>query len=216
MRLLTATFLVMTGLAGAAAAADIPGRVSFGFNAGGAHSANDHERLGANGTGYCYFGEVAYEPTIWLVAPQAQWGYAYTSSDLPPGETGGYVGQPDALRGAAMDLLFGARVRVPLWETKLRPYAGPAVTWTNYHRQVTEGDFALVDDASAGWGWAALGGLEFFPDAASGFSICLEYRYAATNQKWRKPPPSTPKGGGGAEFGLTEKLITFGVKVYAL
>jgi hypothetical protein len=216
MRRLTVTLFVIINISAEAGAADIPGRVSFGFNAGGAHSANDHERLGASGTGYCYFGEVAYEPTIWLVAPQVQWGYAYTSSDLPPGEAGGYVGEPDALRGAAMDLLFGARVRVPLWRTKLRPYAGAGAMWTNYHRQATEGDFALDDNASGGWGWAALGGLEFFPGAGRAFSICLEYRYAATDQKWRKPPPSTPKGGGGADFGLTEKLITFGVKLYAL
>ncbi len=213
---MTATLFVITNVSAGAAAADIPGRVSFGFNAGGAHSANDHERLGTSGTGYCYFGEVAYEPTIWLVAPLVQWGYAYTSSDLPPGEAGGYPGEPSALRGTAMDLLFGARVRVPLWEKKLGPYAGTGVMWTNYHRQVTEDDFALVDDASGGWGWAALGGLEFFPTRARGFSICLEYRYAATNQKWRKPPPSTPTGGDGADFDLTEKLITFGVKVYTL
>ena len=213
---MTVTLFVIINISAAAVAADIPGRVSFGFSAGGAHSANDHERLGAGGTGYAYFGEAAYEPTIWLVAPQVQWGYAYTSSVLPPREAGGYVGEPSALRGAAMDLLFGARVRVPLWETKLRPYAGAGVMWTNYHRQAMEEDFALDDNASAGWGWAALGGLEFFPGATGGFSICLEYRYAATDQKWRKPPPPTPKGGAGADFDLTEQLITLGVKLYAL
>ena len=50
MRRLTLTFLIITGLAGGAASADVdlPGRISFGFNVGGCHSGNDHSRWSAS------------------------------------------------------------------------------------------------------------------------------------------------------------------------
>lgn len=207
---------VIASSAAAALAADLPGRVSFGFNVGGCHSANDHERWSASGTGYGYSGEVAYEPTSWLVAPQMQWGYTYASGDVPPWEAAGYFGNPTELRAEGDTFFVGGRARVPLWQMKLRPYAGGGVAWTNYDRIVRENSRVLSDKSSFGTGWAALGGVEFFPAPASGFSVALEYRYAATTQEWRQPPAGGTKGPFEAQFRLTETLATLGVKIYVL
>ncbi len=218
MRRLTLTFLIITGLAGGAASADVdlPGRISFGFNVGGCHSANDHSRWSASGAGYTYFGEIAYESTSWLVAPLIQWGYTYASGDVPPWESEGYSAHPTEIKGEGDTFIMGGRVRVPLWQMKLRPYGGAGVAWTNYNRIVMDNSGVLSDKGSFGTGWAALGGLEFFPDPASGFSLALEYRYAVTKQEWRSPPATGNKGPFELEFNLTEKLLTMGVKVYVL
>jgi opacity protein-like surface antigen len=215
MRRLIMTCFVMAGLGSAAAAADLPGSISFGFNVGGCHSANDHERWSASGTGYGYFGEIAYEPTAWLVAPLMQWGYTYASGDVPAWEKEGYPGAaPTETKGEGDTFIIGGRLRVPLWRMKLRPYAGGGVAWTNYNRIVRENSDVLSDKSSFGTGWAALGGLEFFPDPASGFSVALEYRYAATKQEWRQLPEV--KVPFASEFNLSEKLITLGIKIYVL
>jgi hypothetical protein len=204
-------------LAGAAMAedADIPGRLSFGFNVGGCHSANNHSRWSASGTGYCYYGEFSYESTTWLVAPLLQWGYTYATGDLPAWESGGYSAQPTDVKGEGDTFIMGARFRVPLWRMKLRPYGGGGAVWTNYNRIVLEDADVLSDNGSYGTGWAALGGLEFFPNPASGFSLSLEYRYAVTKQEWRRPP-AAGKESFETEFDLTEKLLTMGVKIYVL
>lgn len=218
MRRLTATFLIIAGLAGGSASADVdlPGRISFGFNVGGCHSANDHSRWSASGAGYCYFGEVGYESTSWLVAPLLQWGYTYASGDVPAWESEGYSAPPTEIKGEGDTFIIGGRVRVPLWRMKLRPYAGGGVAWTNYNRIVLADARVLSDNGSFGTGWAALGGLEFFPSPASGFSLALEYRYGVTKQEWRQPPVQGDKGPFELEFDLTEKLLTMGVKVYVL
>jgi opacity protein-like surface antigen len=218
MRRLTATFLAAAFLAGGGAAADVdlPGRLSFGFSAGGCHSANDHTRWSASGAGYCYFGEVAYESTSWLVAPLLQWGYTYASGDVPAWESEGYSAHPTEIKGEGDTFLMGGRVRVPLWQMKLRPYAGGGLAWTNYDRTVLADASVLADNDSFGSGWTALGGVEFFPKPASGFSVVLEYRYAVTKQEWRRPPPLGARGPFELEFDLSEKLLTMGVKVYVL
>ncbi len=195
---------------------DVPGRVAFGFNVGGGGSTSDHERWSARGSGYAYFGEVAYEANSWLVAPVLQWGYAYTSGALPAWEAAGYGEGADGLRTEANDIFIGARVRVPLWRMKLRPYAGGGVLWADYHRKVLAGSFVRNDEESAGWGWAALGGIEFFPAPARGFSLCLEYRWANTDQEWRQLPTAASKGPFAPAFHLTEQLITAGVRLYTL
>lgn len=215
MRRLTLTFLVMTISAGGAAWADVdlPGRISFGFGAGGCHTANNHERWSASGVGYGYFGEIAYESASWLVAPFMEWGYTYATGDVPPWEKEGYGGDATDVRSEGDTLMLGARARVPLWRMKLRPYAGGGVVWTNYDRVVLEEAATLSDKSSFGTGWAAVGGLEFFPDPASGLSLALDYRYAVTKQEWRQPPEA--KGPFAPEFDLAEKLITVGLKIYA-
>jgi hypothetical protein len=214
MRRLTLAFIVMTTSGGGAAFADadLPGRISFGFSAGGCHSANNHERLSASGVGYGYFGEVAYESTSWLVAPLMQWGYTYATGDVPAWEKEGYPGNPTDVRGEGDTFIIGGRVRVPLWQMKLRPYAGGGLVWTNYNRVVFEDAATLSNKSSFGTGWGAVGGLEFFPDPASGFSLALDYRYAATKQEWRQPPQA--KGAFEPKFDLAEKLFSLGLKVY--
>jgi opacity protein-like surface antigen len=159
---------------------------------------------------------VAYEPTSWLVAPLLQWGYTYAAGDVPAWESEGYSGDANEVKGEGDTFIIGGRVRVPLWRMKLRPYAGGGVAWTNYNRIVLADARVLSDNGSFGTGWAALGGLEFFPSPASGFSLALEYRYGVTKQEWRKPPTSGNKGPFELEFDLTEKLLTMGVKVYVL
>ena len=216
MRRLAAVWLIITGVAAAAAGTDIPGRLVFGFAAGGVHSANDHERWGGSGTGYGYFGEAGYESTSWLVAPLMQWGYGYASGDVPPWETAGYVGYPSEVKSRTNTFILGGRVRVPLWRMKLRPYGGGGLAWTRYNRQVLDGTSVLAENESTGSGYAALGGLEFFPDPARGFSFSLEYRYGATAQKWLKTPGGIGKSDFDAEFGLVEQMITLSVKAYAL
>jgi len=218
MRRSTVIFLMaMTSAgAGASADADLPGRISFGFNVGGCHSANDHELWSGSGAGYAYFGEVAYEPASWLVAPELQWGYTYASGDAPAREGEEYPVPPTELKGEGDTFLMGGRARVPLWRMRLRPYAGGGAVWTNYHRIVMDNSDVLSDKGSFGTGWAALAGLEFFPDPATGFSLVVEYRYASTRQEWREPVRSWNKGAFDPKFNLTEKLVTLGVKVYTL
>lgn len=211
MRRLTAVLIIATS-AGAAAGADIPGRIVFGFAAGGVHSANDHERWGGSGTGYGYFGEAGYEATSWLVAPVVQWGYGYASGDVAPWEMEGYAGRPSEVKHKMNTLMLGGRVRVPLWRMKLRPYGGAGVAWTRYDRQVLEGFSVLIQNESTGSGYVALAGAEFFPDPARGFSLSLEYRYAATAQEWLRAPGG--KSSAEAEFDLAEQLITMSVKAY--
>lgn len=218
MRRLTVTFFIITALAGGAAFgdADLPGRISFGFNVGGCHSANDHSRWSASGAGYGYFGEIGYESTSWLVAPEMQWGYTYASGDVPAWEKEGYPDGADEVKGEGDTFIIGGRVRVPLWGMKLRPYGGGGVAWTNYNRIVMGDTGVLSNKSSFGTGWAALGGLELFPVPASGFSVALEYRYAATKQEWRQPPTPGDKGPFETDFNLAEKLMTLGVKIYVL
>jgi hypothetical protein len=212
MRRLMVLFIIAASAA-AAAGAGIPGRVAFGFAAGGVHSANDHERWGGSGVGYGYFGEAGYEATSWLVAPVVQWGYGYASGDVPLWEMEGYRGRPSEVEHKMNTLMLGGRVRVPLWRMKLRPYGGAGVVWTRYNRQVLEEFSVLLENESTGSGYAALAGLEFFPDPARGFSLALEYRYGATTQQWLRAPGG--KSAEEAEFDLGEQLITLSVKAYA-
>jgi hypothetical protein len=216
MRFFRFTITAFAAAAGVVCAADIPGRVAFGFNAGGASLANDHERWGASGAYYCYFGELGYEANHWLVGPLLQWGYAYGNADVPAWERAGYTQPPDAVSGEANDLLVGAKIRVPLWELMVRPYAGAGAIWTDYHRLLKSGERALTDYAAAGSGYAALAGVEFFPRPAAGFSFCAEYRYASTEQEWRLLPTAASKSNFDAKFNLAEHLVTLGVKVYTL
>jgi hypothetical protein len=215
MRRWTLIFVISAG-AGAAAASDIPGRLAFGFAVGGAHASNDDERWGGSGTGYGYFGEAGYESTSWLVAPMVQWGYAYARGDVPPWETSGYAEYPTDVKNTTNTFLLGGRARLPLWRMKLRPYGGGGLTWTRYNRQVLAETSVLAENESTGSGYAALGGLEFFPDPARGFSFALEYRSAATSQRWLKTPAGGAKGLADAEFNLAEQLITLSVKLYTL
>lgn len=210
MRRLMAVFIIA---AGAAAAADLPGRVVFGFAAGGVHSANDHARWGGSGLGYGYFGEVGYEAAGWLVAPVAQWGYGYASGDVPLWEMDGYSGHPSEIKHTMSTFVLGSRLRVPLWRMKLRPYGGAGVAWTRYNRQVLDGFSVLIENESTGSGYVGLAGVEFFPDPARGFSLALDYRYAATTQNWLRAPAG--KSSEAAEFGLAEQTITLSVKAYA-
>jgi opacity protein-like surface antigen len=199
----------------ASAQADIPGRISLGFDAGGTHTSNDSPRWGASGAGYGYFAEAAYEPSRWLVLPIIQWGYAYTTGDVPEAETGGYPTPPTDIKGEANTFVFGGRVRVPLWRMKLRPYAGGGVAWTTYTHQVVAGPTVLLEGESSGTGWVGLAGLEFFPDPSRGFSFSLDYRYGSTTQDW-KTIPAGGKGASDDEFNLKERVISVGVKIYTL
>ena len=212
MRRLTVA-LIIAACAGAAAGAGIPGRVSFGFAAGSAHSSNDHERWDGSGIGYAYFGEVGYESTRWLVAPIVQWGYGYASGDVAPWDVEGYRGNPSEVEHKMNTFMLGGRVRVPLWRMKLRPYGGAGIVWTRYNRQVLDGFSVLLENESTGSGYAALAGAEFFPDPARGFSLALEYRYGASTQQWLRAPGG--KSAKEAEFNLGEQLITMSVKAYA-
>jgi opacity protein-like surface antigen len=203
MRRLMAVFIIA---ASAAAAADLPGRVVFGFAAGGVHDANDHERWGGGGVGY--------EATRWLVAPVAQWGYGYASGDVPAWEMEGYHGRhPSEVKHTTNTFVLAGRVRVPLWRMKLRPYGGAGVAWTRYNRQVLDGYSVLLENESTGSGYVALAGVDFFPDPARGFSLALDYRYGATTQQWLRAPGG--KSAAEDEFGLAEQLITISVKAYA-
>ena len=212
MRRFMAMFMVAASAA-AAAGDGIPGRVVFGFAAGGVHVANDHERWGGSGVGYGYFGEAGYEGAAWLVAPVVQWGYGYAAGDVAPWEMEGYRGNPSEVKHKMNTFMLGGRVRVPLWRMKLRPYAGAGIVWTRYNRQVLEGFSVLLETESTGSGYAALAGAEFFPDPARGFSVALEYRYGASAQQWLRSPGG--KGAEEAEFDLAEQLITLSVKAYA-
>jgi len=213
MRRLTAVLIIAASASAAEAGTDIPGRVVFAFAAGGVHSANDHERWGGSGTGYGYFGEAGYEATSWLVAPVVQWGYGYASGDVPLWEMDGYRGHPSEIKHTMNTFVLGGRVRVPLWRMKLRPYGGAGAVWTRYNRQVLDGFSVLIENESTGSGYAGLAGLEFFPDPARGFSLALEYRYAATTQRWLRAPGG--KSAAEAEFDLAEQLITMSVQAYA-
>jgi opacity protein-like surface antigen len=208
--------MILGAAAGAAfAQGDIPGRISFGFDAGGTHTSNDSPRWGASGTGYGYFAEASYEPSGWFVVPIIQWGYAYTTGDVPEAEMGGYPTPPTDIKGEANTFVIGGRFRVPLWRMKLRPYAGGGVAWTTYNHQIVAGANVLLEGESSGSGWVGLAGLEFFPDPTRGFSLSLDYRYGSTTQEWKK----TPAGGKALsdnEFGLTERVIAVGVKIYTL
>jgi hypothetical protein len=208
--------VIVVATAGAAGAADLPGRLLLGFDVGAVRNASDHERWGGSGVGYTYFGEVGYESTAWLVAPLAQWGYAYGRGDVPAWESGGYVSPPSELQHKTSTFFMGGVVRLPLWRMKLRPYGGVGLAWTAYERQVLADVTVLAESESSGSGWAALAGVEFFPDPSRGFSVTLGYRYGATTQKWRQPPAGAGKGAFDTEFGLTESLFTAGVRMYTL
>lgn len=208
--------IIIMAAATAAGAADVPGRLLFGFDGGAVRSASDHERWGGSGVGYAYFGEVGYESTAWLVAPLLQWGYAYGKGDVPAWEMGGYVSPPSELQHKTNTFFMGGVVRLPLWRMRLRPYGGGGLAWTGYERQVLTDVTVLAENESSGYGWAALGGVEFFPDPSRGFSVVLGYRHGATGQEWRKVPAGAEKGGFDTAFDLTERLITVGVRMYTL
>lgn len=208
--------ITVVAAAATAGAADLPGRLLFGFDVGAVRNASDHERWGGSGVGYAYFGEVGYEATPWLVAPVMQWGYAYAKGDVPAWESGGYVSPPSELQHKTNTFFMGGIARLPLWHMRLRPYGGAGLAWTGYERQVLEEVTVLAENESAGYGWAALGGVEFFPDPSRGFSLVIGYRYGATTQEWRKVPAGAEKGNFDTEFGLKEGLITAGVRMYTL
>lgn len=207
-------FLVITAATTTMAAA-IPGRVALGFNLGGGVSANDHERWGASTAGYAYYVEVTYLPVTVFAFPLIQYGYGYGREPMPGWEAGGYAGEGDTLRTESASFFLGSKARASLWRMKLRPYAGLGLLRTDYHRKAAQGDYILQDYASGGWGYAAVTGLEFFPDPARRFSMGAEYRYGVTAQRWLAPP-SLYKYSFVRSFTLQEQALALGVKLYIL
>ncbi len=215
MTLKQLSYVLFVGLAAnVPGRAETPGRLILGFNAGAAASANDHARWGARGTGYGYLGEAGLQFTSWLAVPVFTVGYTYTNGNLPSWESAGYARYPTGLRTGANDYFVGGRVRVALWRMKLRPFAGAGAFWTEYHRHVNAKEYVLEDRAASGRGYAMTGGAEFFPNPASGFSLAVEYRYAAAAPEWRQPPAKNANFE--PTFNFTEQLITVGVKLYTL
>lgn len=206
MRILTTIGL----LAAAAAAWEIPGRVSFGFAAGAATEDNEDDARPVVSSGYGYFGEVGYEVARWLVAPVAAWGYAYGDAAVRPEEAARFRNGADRVTTSAADLYLAGRFRLPLWGARFNPYASAGVVWSEYHRAVQLGDAVREDRAAWGAGWVADAGAEVFPTVGGSFAVAADYRYAAKDMRWRTGTGELSS----VSFDDTEQLITLAVKLY--